>query len=50
VLGDRDVFDVDALAVERSENDLPNGGYAAAFPVGRIAKILLTQLILRWAG
>lgn len=39
-----------ALAVERSENDLPNVGYAAVFPIAMIAKILLAQLILRWAG
>jgi putative transport protein len=39
-----------ALAVERSENDLPNVGYAAVFPVAMIAKILLAQLLLRWAG
>jgi putative transport protein len=39
-----------ALAVERSESDLPNVGYAAVFPVAMIAKILLAPLILRWAG
>jgi putative transport protein len=39
-----------ALAVERSDSDLPNVGYAAVFPVAMIAKILLAQLILRWAG
>jgi putative transport protein len=39
-----------ALAVERSDNDLPNAGYAAVFPIAMIGKILLAQLILRWAG
>jgi putative transport protein len=39
-----------ALAVERLENDLPNVGYAAVFHIAMIAKILLAQLVLRWAG
>ena len=39
-----------ALAVERSENDLPNVGYATVFPIAMIAKIVLAQLVLRWGG
>ena len=39
-----------ALAVERTENDLPNVGYATVFPIAMIAKILLAQLLLRWGG
>jgi putative transport protein len=37
-----------ALATEKTENDLPNLGYATVFPVAMIAKILLAQLLLQW--
>lgn len=38
-----------AFANERSENDLPNVGYATVYPVATIAKILLAQTIaLMW--
>ena len=38
------------LAVERAESDLPNVGYSTVFPIAMIAKIVLAQLVLRWAG
>ncbi|NJN97236.1 MAG: transporter [Anaerolineales bacterium] len=34
------------FALEQSENDLPNIGYATVYPIATIAKILLAQLIL----
>lgn len=35
-----------AFALEQSENELPNRGYATVFPVATIAKIVLAQLLL----
>lgn len=37
-------------ALERTENDLPNVGYASVYPVAMIAKILLVQGLLSMAG
>lgn len=34
------------FALEQSENDLPNIGYATVYPIATITKILLAQLIL----
>ncbi len=34
------------FALEQSENDLPNIGYATVYPIATISKILLAQLIL----
>jgi putative transport protein len=34
------------FALEQSENDLPNIGYATVYPIATIIKILLAQLIL----
>jgi putative transport protein len=39
-----------AFAVERAENDQPNVGYAAVFPLATILKIVVAQLLLRWLG
>ena len=39
-----------AFAVERTENDLPNVGYATVFPVAMIIKILFAQLVLQAGG
>jgi putative transport protein len=39
-----------AFAVEKTENDLPNVGYAMVFPVAMIAKVVLAQLLLAHAG
>jgi putative transport protein len=33
-------------ALEQSENDLPNIGYALVFPIATISKILIAQLLL----
>jgi putative transport protein len=38
------------FAVEQSGNDLPNLGYARAYPVALIAKILLSQVLLSALG
>ena len=35
-----------SYALDQSENDLPNIGYATVFPVATITKILLAQLLL----
>jgi putative transport protein len=35
-----------AYAVEQSDNELPNVGYATVYPVALIAKIVLAQLVL----
>ena len=35
-----------AFAVEQSENDLPNIGYATVYPLATIAKIILVQVLL----
>lgn len=35
-----------SFAIDQSKNDAPNTGYAAAFPVAMLAKILLAQLLL----
>jgi putative transport protein len=37
-------------ALEQTENDLPNVGYASAYPVAMIVKILLVQALLSIAG
>jgi putative transport protein len=37
---------VQAYAVNQARNDLPNHGYALAFPMSTIAKILLAQLLV----
>ena len=37
---------VQAYAVNQARNDLPNHGYALAFPMATIAKILLAQLLV----
>lgn len=37
---------VQAYAVNQAKNDLPNHGYALAFPMATIAKILLAQLLV----
>jgi putative transport protein len=37
---------VQAYAVSQAKNDLPNHGYAMAFPMATIAKILLAQLLV----
>ena len=37
---------VQAYAVNRAKNDLPNHGYALAFPMATIAKILLAQILV----
>ena len=34
------------FALEQSENDLPNIGYATVYPIATILKILLAQLLL----
>lgn len=39
-----------AFAVEKTEDDLPNVGYASVFPLATIAKILLAQLLLQLAS
>lgn len=39
-----------AVANERARGDGPNLGYAAVFPIATIAKIVLAQLLLQWAG
>ncbi len=36
-----------AFAVEKTEKDLPNVGYATVFPLAMIGKILLAQLVLQ---
>lgn len=38
------------FAIEQSENELPNVGYALAFPVATIAKIIIAQVVLRLLG
>lgn len=38
-----------AFALEQTDNELPNIGYALVFPVATIAKIILAQLILALA-
>jgi putative transport protein len=35
-----------AFALEQSETELPNRGYATVFPIATIAKIVLAQLLL----
>lgn len=37
---------VQAAALNQARNDLPNHGYALAFPMATIAKILLAQIIV----
>jgi len=37
---------VQAYAVNQAQNDLPNHGYALAFPMATIAKILIAQLLV----
>lgn len=37
---------VQAYAVNQAKNDLPNHGYALAFPMATIAKILLAQILV----
>lgn len=37
-------------ALEQTENDLPNVGYASVYPVAMIVKILLVQALLSGAG
>ena len=37
---------VQAYAVNQAKNDLPNHGYALAFPMATIAKILIAQLLV----
>jgi putative transport protein len=37
---------VQAYAISQAKNDLPNHGYAMAFPIATIAKILLAQLLV----
>jgi putative transport protein len=37
---------VQAYAVSQAKNDLPNHGYAMAFPMATIAKILIAQLLV----
>jgi uncharacterized transporter YbjL len=37
---------VHASALNEAHNDLPNHGYALAFPMATIAKILLAQIIV----
>ncbi len=37
---------VQAYAISQAKNDLPNHGYAMAFPMATIAKILLAQLLV----
>jgi putative transport protein len=39
-----------AFAAERSGTDLPNTGYATVYPVATVAKIILAQLLLLFAG
>ena len=39
-----------ALAVEKTESDLPNLGYSTVFPVAMIAKIVFAQVVLQWGG
>jgi putative transport protein len=39
-----------AFAADKARNDLPNVGYTTVFPVATIAKIVLAQLLLLWAG
>ena len=39
-----------AFAVEKTENDLPNVGYATVFPLAMIAKILFAQIVLQWGA
>ncbi len=34
------------FALEQSQSELPNIGYAAVYPVAMIAKILLAQVLL----
>lgn len=36
-----------AFAIERTKNESPNAGYAAAYPVATVAKIVIAQLLLR---
>ncbi len=35
-----------AFAVEQADNDLPNTGYAAVYPIATLVKIVLAQIIL----
>ena len=35
-----------SFALEQTDNDLPNVGYATVYPVATIAKIVLAQLML----
>ena len=37
---------VQAYSVQQAKNDLPNHGYAMAFPMATIAKILIAQLLV----
>lgn len=37
-----------AFALERTENDQPNLGYATVYPFAMLLKILLVQLLLLW--
>ncbi|HEY6079978.1 MAG TPA: transporter, partial [Polyangiaceae bacterium] len=39
-----------AYAIERTQKDTPNIGYASVFPVAMIAKILLAQALLQLLG
>jgi putative transport protein len=36
-------------ALEQTDNDLPNVGYASVYPVAMIAKILLVQALLSFS-
>jgi putative transport protein len=36
-----------AFAIERTRNEVPSAGYAAAYPVATVVKIVLAQLLLR---
>jgi putative transport protein len=39
-----------AFANAMAGNEAPNAGYAAVYPVATIAKIIVAQLLLTWAG
>jgi len=39
-----------AFASTTARNEAPNVGYASVYPVAMIAKIILAQLLLNWAG
>jgi putative transport protein len=39
-----------AFAADKARNDLPSVDYTAVFPIATIAKIVVAQLLLAWAG